>query len=459
MFNRTIAMRSFPQEDDAYITTRTRYLKQMIWVVIPLVVLVGHIGVPIFTGISPYWKNPTVLPASSFLLLSIISYLLINKDRYLAAIHLYAYGFVFAPLVAVILGQTENTSLAGLMVGGVIVSSVMFNTRKAVYISAIITILAVVSLFFFVPENAYSNLFYTFCVILTLIALILIFKFVNDNLEKNRRQHLTALNTKLQEQTAKLEEEIEKRNLIEIDLKNAKEKAEESDQLKSAFLASMNHELRTPLTHIIGFSHLIHDEPTTDKIKKYSATIYNSGKHLLAIIEDIFSLSMTQNMSISLRLETVKVMDLMDQLVEILKMMLADAGKDERIVPEFFIDPSLEKERISIDKYKVIQVITNLIHNSVKFTDSGNIKIEMLPGEDQGIAISVSDTGIGIAADKQEVIFEFFRQESHDIAMNYGGLGVGLAISKRIVDAIEGDIQLYSEQGKGSRFILHIPPH
>ena len=240
---------------------------------------------------------------------------------------------------------------------------------------------------------------------------------------------------------------------------SAKEKAEESDQLKSAFLASMNHELRTPLTHILGFSRLIQDASHTDNIKNYSSTIHNSGQHLLAIIEDIFSLAMSENMTVSIRLETVKVKELMDQLAEILKMTLKEAGKESNNNAEFFIDPSLANTSIAIDRYKVIQVITNLIHNGVKFTDSGSISIEILPAEDNKIAIWVSDTGIGIAKDKQDIIFESFRQESQDTLMNYGGLGVGLAISKRIVDAIEGDIQVYSELGKGSRFVLHIPQH
>jgi signal transduction histidine kinase len=431
----------------------------MILVVIPLVILIGHLGVPSFTRITPYWKNPTVLPATAFLLLSIISFLFLKKNKYMAAIHLYVYGFIFTPIVAVILDQTENPSLAGLMVGGVIVSSVMFHTRKAVYISGIVTILAVLTLFLIIPDNAISTLFYSFSVIITLIALILIFKIVNDNLEKNRRQSLTDLNTTLQKQTIKLEEEIEKRKLIEVDLMSAKEKAEESDQLKSAFLASMNHELRTPLTHILGFSRLIQDASHTDNIKNYSSTIHNSGQHLLAIIEDIFSLAMSENMTVSIRLETVKVKELMDQLAEILKMTLKEAGKESNIKAEFVIDPSLANTSIAIDRYKVIQVITNLIHNGVKFTDSGSISIEIFPAEDNKIAIWVSDTGIGIAKDKQDIIFESFRQESQDTLMNYGGLGVGLAISKRIVDAIEGDIQVYSELGKGSRFVLHIPQH
>lgn len=449
-------MRIYLKEDDTFTAPRSRYLIMMIWVVLPLVVLVGHVGVPLFTRLTPYWKNPTVIPASLFLLISILSLLLLRKNKYLGAVHLYVYGFIFAPFVAVILDQVENPNLAGLMVGGVIVSSVLFPKLRAVIISGIITVLSLVSLFFFYPVNIHPSLFYNICVNTTLISLIIIFKKVNDYFEEIKRQKIAAINQTLTEQTSLLEEEIEKRKEIEIDLKSAKEKAEESNQLKSAFLASMNHELRTPLNHIIGFSSLIESEEKLEDIRTYANTINDSGQKLLAIIEDIFSLAMTENMSISLRLEPIKIQDLFDQLVSIQKMSLSDAGKMNSIVPEFYIDNSLLNETFIIDKYKVIQVITNFIHNGVKFTDSGSIKIEVLSNTKGKIDISVQDTGIGIAKEKQEVIFEFFRQENHDISIRYEGLGIGLAISKRIADAMNARIILKSEQGKGSRFTLSL---
>jgi signal transduction histidine kinase len=443
------------EEND--LTTRANYLRIMIWAVLPLVIAVGLLGVPLFTKISPYWLNPTVIPASSFIILSLVSYLFVQKRKYITAVYLYAYGFIFAPFAAVILYSPEYAGISVLMTGGIIVSSVMFKSQRAVYICGLVSVLAVLSLFLILPESAYESLFYDLCVIITLIALILIFKNVNAKLEKAKLDQIQDVNESLIDQTIQLEEEIEKRKVVEIDLKKAKEKAEESDQLKSAFLASMNHELRTPLNHILGFSSLINGETSTEDLEKYSAIIHDSGKNLLAIIEDIFSLAMPENNSIRLRLENVKIQDLFDMISEILEFMLKGVGKENDLLPEFVLDKSLAKEEVSIDKYKVLQIVTNLINNAVKFTDSGKIKIEIFRAENKNLVIAVSDTGIGIEQDNQENIFQFFRQANQDISSRYGGLGIGLSISKRIADVMNAELELHSEPGVGSQFLLHLP--
>ena len=133
------------------IKSRIKYLKLMIQVLAPLVVIIGLIGVPFLSDIEPYWKIPTVLPASGFLLVSLISYMLLKFQRYYSAIYLYVYGFIFAPFAATVNGSASSPGLLGLMVGGIIIASVLFRKRPAVIVSTIVTMVAVLSLIVLFP--------------------------------------------------------------------------------------------------------------------------------------------------------------------------------------------------------------------------------------------------------------------------------------------------------------------
>ncbi|MEZ7875218.1 MAG: PAS domain S-box protein [Bacteroidales bacterium] len=234
-------------------------------------------------------------------------------------------------------------------------------------------------------------------------------------------------------------------------------KAEESDRLKSAFLATMNHELRTPLNHVIGFSSLIPDMTDDDSIKEFAGLIHQSGSKLLNIIEDIFDLAMVEQSEIKIRENVVFIRDIFIELKKQLQEVLSASNKDNNIRLNFKIDSSIATRQIVTDEPKVIQVMTNIIKNAVKFTHNGEISLSLMLVEDNYLSIKVKDTGIGIPKDKLEIVFDFFRQVDDSHTRKHDGVGIGLAISQRIANAMGGTIEVESELEMGSEFTFSFP--
>lgn len=241
------------------------------------------------------------------------------------------------------------------------------------------------------------------------------------------------------------------------ELLESKLKAEESDRLKSAFLATMNHELRTPLNHVLGFSDMIPDMTDDDSIKEFAGLIHESGSNLLNIIEDIFDLAMVEQSDIKIREDAVFIRDIYIELKKQLQEVLSESNKDDSIRLKFKIDSSIATRQIITDKPKVIQVISNVIKNAVKYTHNGEISLSLMLAEDNYLSIKVKDTGIGIPKDKQEIIFEFFRQVDDSHTRKHDGVGIGLAISQRIANTMGGTIKIESELDIGSEFTFSFP--
>lgn len=251
--------------------------------------------------------------------------------------------------------------------------------------------------------------------------------------------------------------DITDRKSAEHELKTALEKATESDRLKSAFLASMNHELRTPLNHIIGFSSLIQDMTDDAGVIEFSKIMYNSGKKLLSIIQDILSLAMVDNSKLIIREDVFYLRDLYSELKEDTTEILRNCNKEELIDLEFQFDSKLATKKIISDKNKILTLITNLIKNSVKFTKKGKISLHFNYLDNNELQISLADTGIGIPKDKLNYIFYLFRQLDDGDTKKYEGIGLGLAISEKIAQAMGGYIYVESEVGKGSIFTFQFP--
>ena len=243
----------------------------------------------------------------------------------------------------------------------------------------------------------------------------------------------------------------------EQQLIEAKLRAEESDRLKSAFLATMNHELRTPLNHIIGFSDMLPDMTEDASIKEFSKLIHKSGINLLNIIEDIFDLAMMDQSKVRLREESVYIREIYLELNKQLQETLSESDKANNIQLEYKIDSSIVTKRIITDKSKVMQVVSNLINNAIKFTHKGKISLEFILESDNMLSILIKDTGVGILKDKQGVIFEFFRQVDDSHTRIYEGIGIGLAISQKIANVMGGEISLKSEPDVGSEFKFTFP--
>jgi len=244
---------------------------------------------------------------------------------------------------------------------------------------------------------------------------------------------------------------------INADLIISKNKAVESDRLKSAFLATMNHELRTPLNHILGFSDLILGGVKPEVVIDYAKKIQESGKSLLSIIEDIFELALVEQADIKLRKQTFSLSDLFVENKASFDNILASSGKDEQIALIYKADKEFISKNITSDRSKINQVLINLFKNSVKFTDTGSIEFGFKMLKDNKLRFYIKDTGIGIPPDKQSIIFDWFRQGDDSHSRLYGGVGIGLALSRKIAQVLKGELTVESESGSGSTFFFTLP--
>lgn len=249
------------------------------------------------------------------------------------------------------------------------------------------------------------------------------------------------------------------RKKAEEDLIIALKKATESDRLKSAFLAAMSHELRTPLNAIIGFSDIITKDLPVDEIVGFAKIINSSGEHLLTIIEDLFDITLIESGTSTINNSEVSLHPILDEILEIVKIEQYKTNKSN-LVLKHTIPFGARDLIINTDSSKLKQILINLLKNALKFTNEGQIRYGYSIDTDQDkpmLKFFVEDTGIGIQKDKQEFIFDIFRQVEDSHTREFGGTGIGLSISKKLTKLLGGSIWLESEEGKGSTFYFTIP--
>jgi PAS domain S-box-containing protein len=308
---------------------------------------------------------------------------------------------------------------------------------------------------------------------------------------KRAEQELYKLNAELeqrvQERTRELEDANRELLLLNNELKlrrreadAAKQEADGANKAKSDFLANMSHELRTPLNSILGFSEILQDElfgDLNEKQREYVGNIYSGGKHLLELINDILDLSKVESGKLELDLATVSLENFLHGAMAMLKERAMKHG----ITMALEIGPGADGE-INTDERKLKQIMFNLLSNAVKFTSEGGaVRVSARLTRDEGrgrnnnkeessivltsaasdrpssIVISVADTGIGIKHEDMDKLFKPFSQVESVYTKTYEGTGLGLALTKRLVEFLGGTIRVESELGKGSVFTFTIP--
>jgi len=247
--------------------------------------------------------------------------------------------------------------------------------------------------------------------------------------------------------------DISKRKKADRELVIAKERAEESDRLKSAFLANMSHEIRTPMNGIMGFADLLKDpDLSEDERNEYIGIIRKSGNRLLNIINDLINISKIESGQMSVKYEETNINEQLDFLYRFFEAETRQKNLKLSVVK------SLKDSECTImtDKEKVYAILTNLIKNAIKFTEEGAIQFGyFIRGEN--VEFFVKDTGIGISKENQHAILERFIQVDSGFSSGYEGAGLGLSISKAYVELLGGKIWVESELGKGSAFYFLLP--
>ncbi len=269
-------------------------------------------------------------------------------------------------------------------------------------------------------------------------------KKLNDEYQKQnvqiKKQHdsLSKLHGDLKEQAAELEVQ--------------KQKAEESTQVKSRFLASMSHELRTPMNSILGLTELILEKADFNgKNKERLEVVLSSGRRLMTLINDILDLSKIEAGKMDIKEEDTLAEEILEEVANSINPLVLNKKIEFKIVRN-----TNTKIIIHTDRGKIVQVLINLLGNAVKFTDEGSVSLQISTVNDM-LKFDIKDTGIGIPDDEQKYIFEEFRQVDGSTTKKYGGTGLGLAICKKIADLLDGEISVTSKVGEGSTFSFAVP--
>lgn len=279
---------------------------------------------------------------------------------------------------------------------------------------------------------------------LFIILIILTFKFRTYKLQKEKEQ----LEDAVKERTFRIQKQAS-------ELVVAKEKAESATRAKSEFLANMSHEIRTPMNAIIGFSELLKRKRKGSNAKQvdYIDSIISSSKDLLTIINDILDLSKIEAGKLEIKYEATDLDFLINEVKKVFSNKILEKGID------FYIEKNYDTPLIILsDEVRLRQILINLIGNAIKFTNHGHIKIsiysEIHKDDLINLQIDISDTGIGIPLDQQQLIFEAFTQQSGQSNKSFQGTGLGLTISKRLTEMIHGSISCTSQLNIGSTFSI-----
>ncbi len=248
--------------------------------------------------------------------------------------------------------------------------------------------------------------------------------------------------------------DITSRKTLEERLIKAKNRAEESDRLKSAFLANTSHEIRTPMNAIIGFSKLLQSEKTDDeKRKDYTDNIIEKGFQLLRIINDIIDVSKIEANQLNINKSSFSLNELMNEIYS----EFAFKNQKDKNLSFYLSNEAKNSNYILLDQSRLKQILNNLLSNAFKYTDKGSVEFGYKLQDKETILFFVKDTGIGIDSNKQQIIFDTFRKSDTSATRLYGGTGLGLSISRALIELMGGKIWVRSDLNKGAEFYFTLP--
>ncbi|TPM94907.1 response regulator [Mesorhizobium sp. B2-1-3A] len=272
---------------------------------------------------------------------------------------------------------------------------------------------------------------------------------------EQQQVELEQTNSQLEEQAQQLEAQRDDLESANASVTLKARELEQASRYKSDFLANMSHELRTPLNSSLILAKLLADNPDDNlsaEQVKYAQTIQSSGNDLLNLINDILDLSKIEAGHVEIRPESMAIQRLADNI----RQMFAPVAQDKNL--GFAVDVAPEMpESIETDPQRLEQVLKNLLSNAFKFTEAGQVRFSIQPAGGGRVSFSVSDTGIGIAQEQQQSVFEAFHQADGTISRKYGGTGLGLSISRQLARLLGGSIDLKSQPGEGSTFTVTVP--
>jgi len=418
--------------------------------------IVSLIVLPVYVIIKIIGEGfiPSVFINSGFILmLAAILILLKRKKVILAGIFFLLIAWISMTILAWYADGVQDMAIVAYIL--IIFLATLFSgTRFAI----VITVMSIISVWVFgilqmeniiifkgdEPLNYSRD--YTIIFILVLTAIMLI--------ARNFRHSLNRVNKELNERI-KAEEKLSKNELIliekNVELMVARDKAEESDRLKTAFLQNISHEIRTPMNGIVGFLDLLqHADNDSKKKDEYIEIVNTCTQQLATLVNDLIDISMIESGTITLNISKFSATEMLSNLESVFSRPAAEKGLS------FTIENELGGISIKSDQNKIFQVLTNLVSNAIKFTATGDVSVKASRINDT-LVFSVRDTGIGIKESDRELIFDRFRQADIGLTRSYGGSGLGLSICKGYAEFLGGKIWFESKPAKGSVFTFAVP--